>query len=119
MAAPDIAAVNLAPGPLGLIWASPKKGRTGAAIRYALAVAAADNHDIVLAHDLAGAAKALGMPVSELVTLVNQAALGMKPEPEKPKEMTPAEKRHTWHRITRLGSAWRFNKYAERAAERR
>ena len=34
-------------------------------------------------------------------------------------EMTPAEKRHTWHRITRLGNAWRFNKYAERAAEKR
>ncbi len=32
-------------------------------------------------------------------------------------EMTPAEKRVTWHRITREGVAWRFNKYAERAAD--
>jgi uncharacterized protein len=33
-------------------------------------------------------------------------------------EMRPAEKRMTWHRITSDGSSWRFNKYAERAAER-
>ncbi|MDP3761272.1 MAG: DUF3717 domain-containing protein [Ramlibacter sp.] len=32
-------------------------------------------------------------------------------------EMTPAEKRATWRRITLQGDAWRFNKYAERAAE--
>jgi uncharacterized protein len=31
--------------------------------------------------------------------------------------MTPTEKRQTWRRITLHGSAWRFNKYAERAAE--
>lgn len=42
--------------------------------------------------DLTGAAKALGIPASELVTLVNQAAIGLKPEPEKPKELTPQEK---------------------------
>ena len=30
-------------------------------------------------------------------------------------EMTPAEKREAWHRITLHGSAWRFNRYAERA----
>jgi predicted Fe-S protein YdhL (DUF1289 family) len=30
--------------------------------------------------------------------------------------MTPAEKRLVWHRITREASAWRFNRYAERAA---
>ena len=29
--------------------------------------------------------------------------------------MTPAEKRATWRRITMQDSAWRFNKYAERA----
>jgi hypothetical protein len=29
--------------------------------------------------------------------------------------MTPGEKRATWRRITREGTAWRFNKYAERA----
>ena len=29
--------------------------------------------------------------------------------------MTPAEKRRTWHRITTQGTAWRFNRYAERA----
>jgi len=29
--------------------------------------------------------------------------------------MSPGEKRHTWRRITMDGSAWRFNKYAERA----
>jgi predicted Fe-S protein YdhL (DUF1289 family) len=34
-------------------------------------------------------------------------------------EMTPAEKRLTWRRITLESDAWRFNKYAERAAERR
>jgi len=28
--------------------------------------------------------------------------------------MTPAEKRQVWHRITREGQAWRFNRYAER-----
>ena len=32
--------------------------------------------------------------------------------------MTPAEKRQTWRRITMEGTAWRFNRYAERAAER-
>ena len=31
--------------------------------------------------------------------------------------MDPVEKRNTWHRITVEGAAWRFNKYAERAAE--
>jgi predicted Fe-S protein YdhL (DUF1289 family) len=31
-------------------------------------------------------------------------------------EMTPAEKRRTWRRITLHGDAWRFNRYAERAA---
>jgi uncharacterized protein len=34
-------------------------------------------------------------------------------------QMTPAEKRNTWHRITMLGTAWRFNKYAERATEKK
>ena len=29
--------------------------------------------------------------------------------------MTPAEKRGTWRRITQEGTAWRFNRYAERA----
>jgi uncharacterized protein len=29
--------------------------------------------------------------------------------------MSPAEKRATWRRITHEGSAWRFNRYAERA----
>jgi uncharacterized protein len=32
-------------------------------------------------------------------------------------QMTPAEKRFTWHRITMEGSAWRFNRYKERAIE--
>ena len=31
--------------------------------------------------------------------------------------MTPAEKRATWRRITMEGTAWRFNRYAERAKE--
>lgn len=31
--------------------------------------------------------------------------------------MTPAEKRRTWRRITQEGTAWRFNRYAERAPE--
>ena len=31
--------------------------------------------------------------------------------------MTPAEKRATWRRITQEGTAWRFNRYAERARE--
>ncbi|WCM93042.1 DUF3717 domain-containing protein [Acidovorax sp. NCPPB 2350] len=30
--------------------------------------------------------------------------------------MTPAEKRGVWRRITMEGVAWRFNRYAERAA---
>jgi predicted Fe-S protein YdhL (DUF1289 family) len=34
-------------------------------------------------------------------------------------EMQPVEKRATWRRITLENSAWRFNKYAERAAEAR
>jgi len=34
-------------------------------------------------------------------------------------QMSPAEKRHTWRRITLHGNAWRFNRYAERAAEGR
>ena len=32
-------------------------------------------------------------------------------------DMRPAEKRQTWRRITMQDTAWRFNKYAERAAE--
>ncbi|RYX94554.1 MAG: DUF3717 domain-containing protein [Comamonadaceae bacterium] len=32
-------------------------------------------------------------------------------------EMTPAEKRETWRRITLSSESWRFNRYAERAAE--
>ena len=32
-------------------------------------------------------------------------------------EMTPAQKRATWRRITLKGDAWRFNRYAERATE--
>ncbi|MDR6213419.1 putative Fe-S protein YdhL (DUF1289 family) [Paracidovorax wautersii] len=31
--------------------------------------------------------------------------------------MSPAEKRGVWRRITLEGTAWRFNRYAERAAE--
>ncbi|RZS52012.1 DUF3717 domain-containing protein [Sphaerotilus mobilis] len=30
-------------------------------------------------------------------------------------EMSPAAKREVWHRITAEGTAWRFNRYAERA----
>ncbi len=33
--------------------------------------------------------------------------------------MTPAEKRQTWRRITLEGTAWRFNRYAERTREAR
>ena len=32
-------------------------------------------------------------------------------------QMSPAEKRNTWRRITNENTAWRFNRYAERAAE--
>lgn len=32
--------------------------------------------------------------------------------------MSPADKRAVWRRITREGTAWRFNRYAERAAEK-
>jgi predicted Fe-S protein YdhL (DUF1289 family) len=32
-------------------------------------------------------------------------------------EMSPADKRGTWRRITLEQSAWRFNRYAERASE--
>lgn len=31
-------------------------------------------------------------------------------------DMTPAEKRTVWRRLTQEATAWRFNKYAERAA---
>lgn len=31
--------------------------------------------------------------------------------------LTPAEKRATWRRITQQATAWRFNRYAERARE--
>jgi uncharacterized protein len=34
-------------------------------------------------------------------------------------EMSPAAKRATWRRITLDGTSWRFNRYAERAAEKR
>lgn len=34
-------------------------------------------------------------------------------------EMSPASKRETWRRITAEGTSWRFNRYAERAAESR
>jgi hypothetical protein len=34
-------------------------------------------------------------------------------------EMQPVQKRATWRRITQEGTSWRFNKYAERAAERK
>jgi len=30
---------------------------------------------------------------------------------------TPAQKRSVWRRITMEGTAWRFNRYAERARE--
>jgi len=33
-------------------------------------------------------------------------------------EMTPVDKRAIWRRITQEGTAWRFNKYAERATEK-
>ncbi|HUR88406.1 MAG TPA: DUF3717 domain-containing protein [Ramlibacter sp.] len=33
-------------------------------------------------------------------------------------EMSPAEKRSTWRRITLHGGAWRFNRYAERALKK-
>ncbi len=33
-------------------------------------------------------------------------------------DMSPVQKRLTWRRITLQASAWRFNRYAERAAER-
>jgi uncharacterized protein len=32
-------------------------------------------------------------------------------------ELSPAEKRQVWRRITLSGAAWRFNRYAERARE--
>lgn len=32
--------------------------------------------------------------------------------------LSPVQKRAVWHRITADGSAWRFNRYSERAAER-
>ncbi len=32
-------------------------------------------------------------------------------------QMSPSEKRRTWRRITAEGTAWRFNRYAERARE--
>jgi Predicted Fe-S protein len=32
-------------------------------------------------------------------------------------EMTPAEKRATWRRVIQEGTAWRFNRYAERALD--
>jgi predicted Fe-S protein YdhL (DUF1289 family) len=34
-------------------------------------------------------------------------------------ELTPGEKRGIWQRITADGTSWRFNRYAERAAEER
>lgn len=34
-------------------------------------------------------------------------------------EMGPASKRATWRRITQENTAWRFNKYAERATEKK
>ncbi len=34
-------------------------------------------------------------------------------------EMLPVQKRATWRRITQEGTSWRFNKYAERAAEKK
>ena len=39
-------------------------------------------------------------------------------EVQKWTEMAPVQKRATWRRITAEGTAWRFNKYAERAAEK-
>ena len=38
-------------------------------------------------------------------------------EVQKWTEMDAPQKRATWRRITAEGTAWRFNKYAERAAE--
>jgi predicted Fe-S protein YdhL (DUF1289 family) len=32
-------------------------------------------------------------------------------------EMRPVDKRATWRRITQEASAWRFNRYAERASQ--
>jgi predicted Fe-S protein YdhL (DUF1289 family) len=33
--------------------------------------------------------------------------------------LSPVQKRWVWHRITAEGTAWRFNRYAERAPEQR
>lgn len=32
-------------------------------------------------------------------------------------QMTPSEKREVWHRITHEGTAWRFNRYADRVRQ--
>jgi predicted Fe-S protein YdhL (DUF1289 family) len=34
-------------------------------------------------------------------------------------EMSPAEKRNTWRRITQEDTAWRFGRYADRALEKK
>ena len=34
-------------------------------------------------------------------------------------EMRPVQKRATWRRITQEGTSWRFNRYAERASEKK
>jgi hypothetical protein len=47
--------------------------------------------ELLAKRDLGGAAKALGIQVSELVTYVNEGAMGMKPEPEVVKPPTPEE----------------------------
>jgi uncharacterized protein len=41
------------------------------------------------------------------------------PEVQHWPEMSPAAKRGVWQRITAEGTSWRFNRYAERAAEKR
>lgn len=33
--------------------------------------------------------------------------------------MSPVEKRNTWHRITQEATAWRFNRYSDRALEKK
>lgn len=76
-------------------WKAAQEAKRTARVAQAEAAAKARQataSELLRKQDLPGAAKALGIPVSELVTLVNHGAMGIKPEETLAKEQTPQEK---------------------------
>ena len=61
------------------------------------------------------AARLRGVSRMEALDIVLEGCGRSFKEVQRWTEMSPAEKRQVWRRITLQGDAWRFNRYAERA----